>query len=95
MNSVGELKDIFTMARHVGIAGEKIDSFLRTAEMAGYVLVRKDAAKPGGPAGSELAQALAVARKVIADPILWASDYQLLARALLATAQPEAGNRSG
>ena len=42
MNTVGELKDIYTIAMHVGIAGARIERFLKTAEIAGYVLVRKE-----------------------------------------------------
>ena len=41
--SIGELKDIYTIARHVGIPGNKIDNFIQTAAMCGYVLVRETA----------------------------------------------------
>lgn len=42
-NSIGELKDIYTIARHVGIPGMRIDSFIKCAAMAGYILVRATA----------------------------------------------------
>lgn len=43
MNTVGELKDIYTICKFVGIGGSTIDRFLGAAEQAGYVLVRKEA----------------------------------------------------
>ena len=38
--TIGELKDMYTIARHVGIPGSKIDAFVKTAAMAGYIFVR-------------------------------------------------------
>jgi hypothetical protein len=42
MNTIGEMKDIYEIARFVGIPGNAITRFLKTAEMSGYVLVRKE-----------------------------------------------------
>lgn len=46
MNSIGEMKDIYTIARHVGIPGTKIDNFIKAAAMCGYILVRATVEKP-------------------------------------------------
>jgi hypothetical protein len=52
MNTIGELKDIYEFARYAGIPGNNIHSFIKVAEMNGYVMVRKkdlpDAAKSEG-----------------------------------------------
>lgn len=42
MNTIGEMKDVYTIARYIGIPADKIVKFLNAAEMAGYVLVRKE-----------------------------------------------------
>lgn len=42
MNTIGEMKDVYTVARYIGIPADKIVKFLNAAEMAGYVLVRKE-----------------------------------------------------
>lgn len=46
--TIGELKDMYTIAQHVGIPGTKIDAFVKTAAMAGYIFVRAtvDASTP-------------------------------------------------
>ncbi len=49
MNTIGEMKDIYVIARHVGIQGERIDRFLKAAEMAGYVMVRKEPQQSAAP----------------------------------------------
>jgi hypothetical protein len=48
-NTVGELKDVYAMARHVGIGGDRITNFLKTAAMCGYVLVRQEPAENPSP----------------------------------------------
>lgn len=50
MNTVGEMKDIYVIASHVGISGDRITAFLNTAKMAGYVLVREKVAETLSPA---------------------------------------------
>jgi len=46
MNSKGEMKDVYTLARYVGIPDDKIEKFLMAAEAAGYILVRKEDSRP-------------------------------------------------
>lgn len=46
MNTIGEMKDVYTIARYVGIPGEKIERFLKAAEMSGYLLVRAEEFSP-------------------------------------------------
>jgi len=46
MNIVGEMKDVYTIAKFVGISGDKITKFLNVAEATGYVLVKKEDLPP-------------------------------------------------
>jgi hypothetical protein len=49
VNTIGEMKDVYHIASHVGIPGYRIERFLKTAEMCGYVLVRKEDQSDAAP----------------------------------------------